>query len=82
MPAPQLIITIMPDRTLHVSLCDADGTPRPLPPIAARISNRRLRTFVDNMQALARERLGAVEDLARRQRVVVGGDDQPGPPTW
>ena len=61
---PQLTITIASDRTLFVSLCDANGTqssPRMLPGDL----DWRLGAFVAAMQAIARQQLAPIESPAK-----------------
>ena len=60
MPAPQLIITITPDRTVLVSLRDANGTTGPLWTLPGHLDGR-LASFIDTMQALARQKLAPIE---------------------
>ena len=67
MPAPQLILTIAPDRdgktALFVSLRNADGTLTLTRRIPVGL-DRRLGAFVVGMQAFARQQLAAIESAA------------------
>jgi hypothetical protein len=61
----QIILTITPDGTLFVSLRHANGTQSPLRAIPVD-QDRRLGVFVADMQALARQKLAAIESAGVR----------------